>query len=67
MTLADLTLKLQTLCHEGHSLDEVVIDGKEVNEKLHNNLGYLVTKLEKYEMNEQEADTDGKEESDTEN
>ena len=26
MTLADLTSKLQTLCHDGHSLDEVVID-----------------------------------------
>jgi len=40
---------------------------KEVNEKLHNNLVYLVAQLEKYEMNKQEANTDGKEESDTEN
>ena len=26
MTLQELTTILQTLCHEGHSLDEVVID-----------------------------------------
>lgn len=26
MTLQELTTKLQTLCHEGHSLDEVLID-----------------------------------------
>lgn len=26
MTLQQLTSKLQTLCHDGHSLDEVVID-----------------------------------------
>lgn len=26
MTLRDLTEKLQNLCHEGHSLDEVFID-----------------------------------------
>lgn len=33
MTLADLTTKLQTLCHEGHSLDEVLIDIDGKNEK----------------------------------
>lgn len=26
MTLQELTAKLQSLCHDGHSLDEVVID-----------------------------------------
>lgn len=26
MNLVELTTKLQTLCHEGHSLDEVLID-----------------------------------------
>ena len=26
MTLAELTAKLQALCHDGHSLDEVLID-----------------------------------------
>ena len=26
MKLVDLTSKLQSLCHEGHSLDEVFID-----------------------------------------
>lgn len=26
MTLQELTSRLQTLCHEGYSLDEVVID-----------------------------------------
>lgn len=26
MTLVELTAKLQTLCHNGHSLDEVFID-----------------------------------------
>lgn len=33
MTLAELTTKLLTLCHEGHSLDEVLIDidGKNEN------------------------------------
>ena len=32
MTLAELTSRLQTLCHDGHSLDEVVItDGKNEN------------------------------------
>lgn len=33
MNLAELTTKLQTLCHEGHSLDEVQIDidGKNEN------------------------------------
>lgn len=32
MTLQELTLKLQSLCHEGYSLDEVVIDVDEKNE-----------------------------------
>ena len=27
MNLVELTTKLQTLCHEGHSLDEVLING----------------------------------------
>ena len=33
MNLVELTTKLQTLCHEGHSLDEVLIDidGKNEN------------------------------------
>ena len=33
MNLAELTTKLQTLCHGGHSLDEVLIDidGKNEN------------------------------------
>ena len=33
MTLQELTNKLQILCHDGHSLDEVVIDldGKNEN------------------------------------
>lgn len=32
MNLAELTTRLQTLCHEEHSLDEVVIDGKVVTD-----------------------------------
>ena len=33
MNLAELTTKLQGLCHDGHSLDEVLIDidGKNEN------------------------------------
>lgn len=33
MNLVELTMKLQGLCHEGHSLDEVLIDidGKNEN------------------------------------
>jgi len=33
MNLVELTTKLQTLCHEGHSLDKVLIDidGKNEN------------------------------------
>lgn len=34
MTLSDLTSKLQSLCHEGHSLDEVYIDTDGNNENL---------------------------------
>ena len=32
MTLQELTNKLQGLCHEGHSLDEVLIDIEGKNE-----------------------------------
>ena len=34
MTLRELTDKLQTLCHEGHSLEEVVVDLDGNNERI---------------------------------
>lgn len=35
MTLRELTTKLQSLCHDGHSLDEVYIDTDGENESLY--------------------------------
>lgn len=35
MTLQELTNKLQALCHDGHSLDEVYIDTDGNNESLY--------------------------------
>lgn len=35
MTLRELTTKLQALCHDGHSLDEVYIDTDGNNESLY--------------------------------
>lgn len=35
MNLAELTTKLQALCHDGHSLDEVYIDTDGENESLY--------------------------------
>ncbi len=36
MNLAELTTKLQGLCHDGHSLDEVLIDIDGKNENFAN-------------------------------
>lgn len=35
MTLRELTTKLQALCHDGHSLDEVYIDTDGENASLY--------------------------------
>ena len=35
MTLQELTVKLQNLCHDGHSLEQVYIDADGNNESLY--------------------------------
>ena len=50
MNLTELTTKLQTLCHEGHSLDEVLIDGSVItNIKTMKHENMIVINLEKEE------------------
>ena len=50
MNLVELTTKLQGLCHEGHSLDEVLIDGSVItNIKTMKHENMIVINLEKEE------------------
>lgn len=45
MTLQELSTKLQNLCHDGHSLDEVYIDTDGNNESLYEIEVRRVTRL----------------------
>ena len=50
MSLVELTTNLQTLCHEGHSLNEVLIDGSVItNIKMMKHENMIVINLEKEE------------------